>query len=77
MISICENFVPALECSSLVGFLEEPRIVLVRKQDSDARPLIVTGYDNDGYFTVFSGKIDHCMWVAQYVCERIKHKINL
>lgn len=77
MISLCKKFVPALEHSAVVGFLEGPRMVLARKEDSDARPSIVTGYDNDGYFTVFSGKIDHCMWVADDVGQRLKVKFNL
>ena len=77
MIALCKEFVPALERSTVLGFLEGPRIVLARKEDSDARPSIVTGYDSDGYFTVFAGKIDHCMWVADDVGQQLKVKFNL
>ena len=77
MIELCKVFVPALERSKVVGFLEGPRMVLARKEDSDARPSIVTSYDNGGYFTVFSGKIDHCMWVAEDVGVQLKAKFNL
>lgn len=77
MIALCKEFVPALEQATMVGFLEGPRMVLARKEDSDARPSIVTGYDNDSYFTVFAGKIDHCMWVADDVGQQIKAKFNL
>jgi len=38
MISLCKKFVPPLERSVVVGFLEGPRMVLARKEDSDARP---------------------------------------
>ena len=77
MISFSKKFVPPLERLSVVGFLEGPRMVLARKEDSHARPPIVTGYDNEGYFTVFSGKIDHCMWVADDVGQRLKDNLNL
>lgn len=77
MIALCKEFVPALERATMVGFLEGPRMVLARKEDSDARPSIVTGYDDNSYFTVFAGKIDHCMWVADDVGRQIKTKFNL
>jgi glycine/D-amino acid oxidase-like deaminating enzyme len=77
MIALCKKFVPLIERAKVVGFLEGPRMVLARKEDSDARPSIVTSYDGDGYFTVFAGKIDHCMWVANDVGQQLKAKFNL
>lgn len=77
MITLCKEFVPALEQARMVGYLEGPRMVLARKEDSDARPSIVTGYDNNSYFTVFAGKIDHCMWVADDVGVQLKAKFNV
>lgn len=77
MIELCKTFVPALERATMAGFLEGPRMVLARKEDSDARPSIVTGYDENSYFTVFAGKIDHCMWVADDVGSQLKAKFNL
>lgn len=75
-IELCKEYVPALERATVAGFLEGPRMVLARKEDSDARPSIVTSYD-DSYFTVFAGKIDHCMWVADDVCDLLKVKFSL
>lgn len=76
MITLCKEYVPALERATVAGFLEGPRMVLARKEDSDARPSIVTSYD-DSYFTVFAGKIDHCMWVADDVGQLLKTRFNL
>jgi hypothetical protein len=69
--------VPLIESAKVLGFLEGPRMVLAQKEDSDARPSIVNSYDNKGYFTVFTGKIDHCMWVAEDVAMQLKAKFNL
>lgn len=76
MIALCKEYVPALERATVAGFLDGPRMVLARKEDTDARPSVVTGYD-DSYFTVFAGKIDHCMWVADDMGLQLKAKFNL
>jgi len=77
MKSLCQEYVPLIETAKVLGFLEGPRMVLAQKEDSDARPSIVNSYDNKGYFTVFTGKIDHCMWVAEDVAMQLKAKFNL
>lgn len=76
MINICKEYVPALERATVTGFLEGPRMVLACKEDSDARPSIVINYDNS-YFTVFAGKVDHCMWVADDVGHQLMTIFNL
>ena len=76
MIELCKTYVPALERATVVGYLEGPRMVLARQENSDARPSIVNGYD-ESYFAVFAGKIDHCMWVAEDVCDLLKVKFKL
>jgi glycine/D-amino acid oxidase-like deaminating enzyme len=71
---MCEaacKFVPALADARVVGFLHGPRMVLARRDDTDARPSIID-QPCPGYFSVFSGKIDHCMWVSDEVAERLR-----
>lgn len=75
MVESCAHFVPALAASKLVGFLEGPRMVLARKEDTDARPSIVTDYGG-GYFSVFAGKIDHSIWVAEDVMSRVRRRFD-
>jgi len=77
MIAACKEYVPVLESATLVGFLEGPRMVLAQMDESDARPSIVNSYDDGGYLTVFAGKIDHCMWVAEEVCDHLRARFNV
>lgn len=70
MKQACSTFVPALKTARLMGFLQGPRMVLAHRDIDDARPSIIHDY-GQGYFTVFSGKIDHCIEVA----ENMRHKI--
>ena len=51
-----------------VGFLEGPRVVIANQDDTDARPSLVESPE-PGCVSVFSGKIDHCVWVADEVME--------
>ncbi|MGX1308041.1 glycine/D-amino acid oxidase-like deaminating enzyme [Amorphus suaedae] len=67
----CLRFVPGLQSARLVGFLKGPRMVLAKRDDTDARPSIVNALASN-YLTVFSGKIDHCMWVADDVVGYIQ-----
>jgi glycine/D-amino acid oxidase-like deaminating enzyme len=62
----CSVFVPALSTARLVGFLQGPRIVLANRDDTDARPSLINKHE-DNYISVFTGKIDHCTWVADEV----------
>ena len=48
--------------------LQGPRMVLPGRENTDERPSIVTLHER-GYVTAFSGKIDHCMWVADDVAR--------
>jgi hypothetical protein len=62
----CSAFVPDLRQARLTGFLQGPRMVMARSDDTDARPSLVTVHE-PGYLTVFSGKIDHCVWAVDEV----------
>jgi hypothetical protein len=73
MIDYCKKYVPVLDKANLKGFLEGPRMVLANKDDTDERPSLITNYDNN-YFTVFSGKIDHSIWVADEVVKSLKER---
>jgi len=66
----CCNFVPALRAARLKGVVQGPRMVLANREDTDARPSVVTSHER-GYVTVFSGKVDHCPWVADEVARQL------
>jgi glycine/D-amino acid oxidase-like deaminating enzyme len=69
MDSCCE-FLPDLRGASLKGFLQRPRMVVAGREDTDARRSFVTLHE-PGYMSVSSGKIDHCIWVAEEVASRL------
>ena len=75
MIDQCKNFIPLLNKSKLIDFLEGPRMVLPRKDKSDERPSIIT--DTNNYIEVFSGKIDHSIWVAEEINKKLKKKFKI
>ena len=66
----CLEFVPSLASAKPVGFLQGPRVVLANRDATDARPSIVESPE-PGYVSVFAGKIDHCVWVADEVVEKL------
>ena len=76
MISFCKRYVPILQNAKLSGFLEGPRMVLSNKDNTDERPSLINNFDNS-YFTVFSGKIDHSIWVADEVEKSLKEKFSI
>jgi hypothetical protein len=71
MISFCSKYIPVLATAKLKGFLESPRMVIAHSDHSDKRPSMVTDYEHS-YFTVMSGKIDHCIWVAEEVSLKLQ-----
>lgn len=64
------QFVPALESAQLKGFMQGPRVVLAKHESTDARPSIINRHE-PGYWSVFTGKIDHSMWVADEIAGTI------
>tara|TARA_B100000989_G_C19378372_1_gene400491 strand:- start:14 stop:730 length:717 start_codon:yes stop_codon:yes gene_type:complete len=74
MLDACVEFVPELSTAELVGFLEGPRVVFSSKDSTDERPSEINMLDKDGFFAVFSGKIDHSIWVADQVASIIVNK---
>jgi glycine/D-amino acid oxidase-like deaminating enzyme len=76
MLRMCSEYMPSLGNAELVGFLEGPRMVLAKNDATDARPSMVTNY-GDGYFSVFAGKIDHSIWVADDLVRILKNKFSL
>lgn len=66
----CTKFVPTLQDAQISGYLQGPRMVLANQDSTDARPSIINRHE-PGYWSVFSGKIDHCMWVADEISKTL------
>lgn len=65
------RFVPSLRTARLHDVLHGPRVVLARRDDTDARPSMVES-PGPGYVTVFSGKLDHSVWAGDEVVRRVR-----
>ena len=70
MIEACRRYVPALVDAKLCGYLEAPRMVLPQHENDDARPSFINDF-GEGYFTVFSGKIDRSLSMADSMCRKL------
>ncbi len=69
------SYFPELADLQLIDFLHGPRMVLANREDTDARPSLVKNYGN-GYITVFSGKVDHCIVVADEIRDLLMVKFK-
>jgi hypothetical protein len=69
-LSDCREFLPCLAGARLTGVAQGPRMVLAEQEASDARPSFVTSH-RPGYLSVFAGKIDHSVWVADEVVRTL------
>jgi hypothetical protein len=72
MIKACSKFMPALVNAKLCGFLEAPRMILPQHEKDDARPSFINDY-GEGYFTIFSGKIDRSLSIADTLCVKLNN----
>ena len=75
MIANCKNYIPVLESAELLDILEGPRMIQPRIEETDARPSLIN--EHDDYLEVFSGKIDHSIWVADEIGKILKQKFNI
>jgi hypothetical protein len=76
-LASCCEFIPALRASRLKCFVQGPRRVLANSDTT--RPSFVTEHE-PGYLSVFSGKVDHSVWLADEIAERWalpRHSLDL
>ena len=76
MIESCREFMPGLNGAKLCGFLEGPRVVQSRKDDTDARPSVVKFCHGDSYISLLSGKVDSSIWVAKNIRDQLVRKFS-
>jgi glycine/D-amino acid oxidase-like deaminating enzyme len=68
----CANYIPAIADTRLTGFLQGPRMVLAHHDNDDARPSLIDRTNGDLYITIFSGKVDHSLHVADKVASILR-----
>lgn len=76
MINDASSFIPILKTAKVIDFLQGPRMVLSNNDCTDGRPSVIKIFDNK-YITIFSGKIDHSIWVADDIKLVLRDKFAL
>ena len=76
MIQGVSSFIPILQKAKIFDFLQGSRMVLSNKDDTDGRPSVIEIYDKK-YITIFSGKIDHSIWVADDIKLILRDKFRI
>ena len=72
MITSSSNWLPEITNAKYVDYLAAVRVVLADVEITDRRPSLINKLPiKNPFYTVFSGKIDHSIWVATEISERI------
>lgn len=77
MISAAMRWVPDLRHAEYIDFLASVRVVLPYEDATDRRPSIIERLTTDApFYTVFSGKIDHSIWVSKDLANKLEASLN-
>ena len=77
MIDSIANWLPSIKTAELIGYLLTTRIVLSKKEKTDARPTMVEKMPTKNcFYSLFSGKIDHSILVSKKIAEDIQKNIK-
>lgn len=68
LLAACAIHLPEVRRARIAGFTQGARVVLANAEDTDARPSIIV-LREPGFVDVFSGKIDHSIWVGDEVVD--------
>ena len=71
------DWLPSIKDAEYVGFLSTIRMVLPNAEDTDARPSLIEKMPlKNCFFSLFSGKIDHSIWVSKEVAKKVTENIK-
>jgi hypothetical protein len=73
IISRLEYFVPGFNIKNIIGYSSNIRSIQPNNQITDKRTSSIIEIDN-GFFDIWSGKIDHCIETSEQILDRIKTK---
>lgn len=72
MVSSAKPWLPALEEAVFIDYLTTVRVVLADADSTDRRPSLINKLElGSPFYTIFSGKIDHSIWVASEISRRL------
>tara|TARA_A100001388_G_C28772132_1_gene504574 strand:- start:1623 stop:2768 length:1146 start_codon:yes stop_codon:yes gene_type:complete len=77
MIENISNWLPSIKDSEYISYLSTVRMVLKNVEDTDARPSLMEKMPTKNCFlSLFSGKIDHSIWVSKEAATEVNKKIS-
>ena len=77
MCNKASEWLPSIKDAEYESFLSTIRIVLSDAEDTDARPSLIEKMPlKNCFFSLFSGKIDHSIWVSKEVAKKVIKDIN-
>ena len=77
MINDISNWLPSIKEAKFVDYLTTTRIVLSKVDDTDARPSLIEEMPlKNCFINLFSGKIDHAIWVSKEISNTVVSKIS-
>ena len=77
MVESSSNWLPDILNAEFVDYLTTVRVVLAEVETSDSRPSLITKLNLEKpFYTIFSGKIDHSIWVAHEITEKLYKELT-
>ncbi|WP_162901516.1 hypothetical protein [Breoghania sp. L-A4] len=77
MVRSSSHWLPDISSAEYIDFLATVRVVLAGVDSTDRRPSLIEKLETKHpFYTVFSGKIDHSIWVASDLAGRLMQELN-
>lgn len=71
------SWLPSIKNSELVDYLSTTRMVFPNVETTDERPSIISKLPlNNPFYNVFSGKIDHSIWVSKDIAKSLDNELT-
>jgi hypothetical protein len=72
------KWLPDILNAEFLDYLTTVRVVLANVDSSDRRPSLINRLNlANPFYTVFSGKIDHSIWVAEEISNKLRDELTI
>ncbi|BDW96812.1 hypothetical protein MACH10_24970 [Thalassospira tepidiphila] len=77
MLEASSHWLPSLREAEFIDYLATVRVVFANSDDTDRRPSVIERQQTSApFYSIFSGKIDHSIWVSRDVAEDVSKCIS-
>ncbi|KZB69563.1 FAD-dependent oxidoreductase [Thalassospira sp. MCCC 1A01148] len=77
MVESSSKWLPSIKNAEFVNYLATVRVVFANSEETDRRPSVIEKQQTSApFYSVFSGKIDHSIWVSQDVAQHIERDLG-